>query len=169
MGVSTETAVPREGSFRRRSPLRFWFGVGGAVIALVVTGYLGTMTVLWGLHIQTLRAERSELELLETERSAVLEDREDEVKQLHADLMGDLRVVTEGAHDKAAYGDLRYVYDDYAFALKDCADERAEVVGVVQQRYLYITWTVHRYDDEVASYCNELKQYWAETLAEEQP
>jgi hypothetical protein len=148
--------------------VRFWFGVGGAVVALIVTGYLGAMTLAWGLHIQTLRAEQNELVLLEAERSAVLAEQNEELEELDEALMGDLRAVTEGAHDKALYEDLRYIYDDYAFALKACADERAEVVDVVRQRYLYITWTVHRYDDSVAEYCNQLKVYWAEALAEEE-
>ena len=168
MSVSAETAVPRRPSFRRRSPVRFWFGVAGAVIALVVTGYFGAMAILWRLHMETLRADESELVLLEAERSAVLADQEAQLEELHAAQLLDLRAVADGAHDKAVYEDLRYVYDDYAFALKDCADERAEVVEVVRDRYLYITWTVHRYDDEVANYCNQLKASWAETLAEDE-
>jgi hypothetical protein len=139
------------------------------VVALVVTGYLGTMTVLWGLHIQTLRAEQSELALLEAERTQLLADQEEQLKQLHADLSGELRDVSEGAHDKAAYADRRYVYDDYALALKGCADEQAQVLYYVQTRFTerWVIWQVHQYDDEVAMYCFQVKAYWAATLAEE--
>lgn len=154
---------------RARSPLTFWFGVAGAVVALVITAYLGTMTVLWRLHIQTLRAEQSELALLEAERTQLLADQEEQLEQLHADLSGELRAITEGAHEKAVYGDLRYVYDEYAFALKGCADERAQALYYVQTRYTerWVIWQVHQYDDEVAVYCWALKTYWAATLAEE--
>ena len=107
MSASAEMAVPREASFRRRSPVRFWFGVAGAVIALAVTGYLGAMTVLWRLHIENLRADETKLALLEAERSAVLADQEEELEELHAALLRDLRAVTDGAHDKALYEDLR--------------------------------------------------------------
>lgn len=154
---------------RERSPRAFWLGVAGAVVSLAVTGYLATLTVLWRLHIETLRAEQSELALLEAERTQRLADQEEQLTELQADLSLGLRAVTESAHEKAVYEDLRYVYDDYAHALKGCADERAQVLYYVQTRYTerWVLWQVHQYDDEVAIYCWQVKAQWAATVTEE--
>ena len=77
--------------------------------------------------------------------------------------------MTDRAHDKATYEDLRYVYHNYALALMDCADARAEVIGVVQQRRLYVAWTVHRLDDNVTDYCNGVKVAWNNALLLDKP
>jgi len=162
-------ARSRASTYRRAHPLRFWIGVGGAVAATVMTLYLGTMTVLWGLHIEELRADRSELVQRDSEQRATVEAQEAAVFELRTTLTGNLRAVTDGAHEKANYEDLRYVYHEYSVLLRDCADERAKVLHYVRTLFTehWIIWQVHRYDDDVTDYCNQVKESWAAALAEE--
>lgn len=160
-------AITKATEYRRTSPLRFWVAASASAIAVVVTVYLGTMTLLWGLHVHELRSVASDLAQTDADRRATLSAQEADLaagETARSDALADLRAL---AHTKALSEDERYVYHDFALVLKDCADERAEVATVVQQRYLYVTWTVHRYDDNVAEYCTQVKQAWAESLTEE--
>jgi hypothetical protein len=160
-------AITKTIEYRRASPLRFWVAASASAIAVVVTAYLGTMTLLWGVHVRELRSVASDLAHTDADRRSTLSAQESDLaaaEKARSDALADIRAL---AHTKALSQDERYVYHDFALVLKDCADERAEVVTVVQQRYLYVTWTVHRYDNNVAEYCAQVKQAWAEALTEE--
>jgi uncharacterized membrane protein YccC len=160
-------AVAKATEYRRTSRSRFWVAASAAAIAAIVTAYLGTMTLLWGLHVRELRSVASDLARTDADRRSTLSAQESDLataETARGDALADIRAL---AHTKALSQDQRYVYHDFALVLKDCADERAEVVTVVQQRYLYVTWTVHRYDNNVAEYCAQIKQAWAEALTKE--
>ena len=161
-------AITKATECRRTSPLRFWVAASASAIAVVVTAYLGTMTLLWGLYVHELRSVASDLAHTDADRRVTLSAQESDLaaaETARRDALADLRALT---HTKALSEDQRYVYHDFALVLKDCADERAEAVTVVQQRYRYITWTVHSYDDNVAEYCTQVKLAWAESLSEEE-
>lgn len=160
-------AFARTNEYRRRSPLRFWVSATAATVAIGVTLYLGVLTLLWGLHVQELRSVVSDLARTDADRRTTLSAQESELAAAEAARSDALADITALANDKASSEDLRYVFHDYALVLKDCAEERAEVVTAVQQRYLYVTWTVHRYDNSVADYCTQVKESWAGALAEE--
>ncbi len=160
-------AITKAIEYRRSSPLRFWVAASASAIAVVVTVYLGVMTLLWGLHVGELRSVANDLARTDADRRATLSAQATDLaaaETAQSDALGALGAL---AHTKARSEDQRYAYHDFALVLKDCADERAKVVTVVQQRHLYVTWTVHRYDDNVAEYCAQVKQAWAESLTEE--
>ena len=160
-------AFARTNEYRHRSPLRFWVSAVAATVAIGVTLYLGVMTVLWGLHVQELRSVVSDLARTDADRRTTLSSQESELAAAEAARSDALEDITALANDKASSEDLRYVFHDYALVLKDCADLRAEAVVVVRERYKYITWTVHRFDDQRAAYCTLVKESWAGALAEE--
>jgi hypothetical protein len=147
---------------RRTSPVRFWLVTSLGAILLLVTLYLGTMTVLWGLHIRTLHADRDTYAELATERQVQATLGESDVSTARGELDATTYHLITVVDDKAQAEDLRYIHHDFALAFKSCAVARKDVLFYVERRYTYVQWQIHRYEDDVNRYCSKLKKSWNE-------
>ncbi len=135
--------------------------------AIGVTGFLGTMAVLWGTQANDLRTTTDEFASTSFDRRATIATQVEQLDALDATLDDNLGTITTLANSKAQSQDHQFFYDDLALAFKDCADERTEVLFYVERRSQYYVWQIQAYDTVVALYCSEVAISMAETLAED--
>jgi hypothetical protein len=150
MGPSLRSLARRA----RVSPVRFSLVAATATLLIGATAYLGTASILWYRSVSDLREVTTDLEGSLASRESTNRDQADQIVTLTESLAtAQADLITE-AHRKALMQDDQIVYREVASALKDCADERVNVVTTVQNRRNYILWTVHSYDDSVTLVCD---------------
>jgi len=162
--ASTEAPVATAGP---RRPLRIAAIAGMAVLG-VATLYLLAMTVLWGVHHHSLTSSHAELADELAAQHAIVNSQAADLTAGEAKLDDALAELSDDAKQRANAQDYEVLFRGNSTAMLACANERIEVVRDVKNRGAYITWTLHRYDDEVASYCDEILGYFNDNIASEE-
>jgi hypothetical protein len=142
--------------------------LAGLGLAAVVTLYLLTMTVLWGLHHHSLTSARSDLTTELDAEQAIVASQTDELATLTDAFKSSLNHVSVAASDKAKYQDFTLLFRNNDEGLSECADARLELVGYVKSRYLWQPGPLHAWDNEVAGYCNTTVQYFTDNVDTEE-
>ncbi len=158
-------AATREPAPRRR---RFWIRTCALGVAVGVTGYLGTLTVLWDLHIHELRSITADTVRLDADQKTAVDMQESEIESTRSARTEALSKVSDLADQKANTEDYRYVNHYFALSLKDCSDGQAQTLYYVKHLNRYYYSDVENYLVNVSVYCASVKLAWAQTLAEQQ-
>jgi hypothetical protein len=157
--VAPPSAEAPTGSKRPRGLLRV-SAIAGVAVLGVATLYLLTMTVLWGVHHHALTGAQADLSEELAAQQAIVDSQAGDLETAQGDLTDALDQVSNYALQKAKGQDDELVFRNNDQSMSYCATERVEVVSEVKNRGRYITWTLHRYDDEVATYCNQAVEYF---------
>ena len=161
-----EAAAPVDA--KRPRDVRRIAAIAGLAVVGVATLYLLAMTVAWGSHHHSLTSAHADLtEKLAAEHATVNSqgaDLEAGRRKLEDALAG----LSTSAKQKASGQDFEVLYRSNDAGMLDCANERIEVVKEVKNRGIYITWTLHRFDDQVAAYCDEIVGYFNDNSASEE-
>src|SRR5512143_3241460 len=133
-------------------------------VAALVTLYLLTMTVWWGIHHHGLTSSKSDLTTSLEAEQAVVDSQSDELAGLTDELELSRGDVSQFASDNAKYQDHVVIYRHNDQALSDCADARLEVIQYVKARYIWMPGPLHAWDNEVAAYCGTSVQYFTDNV-----
>ena len=163
MGPSPRSVITRA----KAAPVRFSLVAATAALLVCATAYLGTASALWYVRVGDLQQANTDL--------AGALSKQESTTRTHADLIVPLGTqldsvqvgVFNEAHRKALMQDDQIAYREMAVVLKQCADQRPKVLDEVQNRGMYILWTVHRYDDGVTSACTPVVTALREQIAGE--
>jgi hypothetical protein len=138
----------------RVAPLRFSLVTAVAILLLGATAYLGTASVLWYTRADDLKQTNTDLASELSTRMSANDDQADRIVELSESLDDVQSELVDEAYRKALMQDNQIVYREIAVVLKSCASERTEVVSTVQNRWMYILWTVHAYENSVTLACD---------------
>lgn len=152
---------------KRRGGLRRIAAIAVVAVLGIATLYLLTMTVLWGAHHHALIGAQADLGEKLTAQQAIVDSQAADLETAQGELTDALDQVSNYALQKAKGQDNELVYRSNDQSMSSCATERVEVVSEVKNRGRYITWTLHRYDDEVATYCNQAVEYFTGNIESE--
>ncbi len=136
------------------APLRFSLITALAILLLGATTYLGAASVLWYTRADDLKHTNTDLASELSTRMSANDDQDDRIVELSESLDDAQSELVDEAYRKALMQDNQIVYREIAAVLKSCASERTEVVSTVQNRWMYVLWTVHSYDNSVTLACD---------------
>jgi len=140
-----------------------WSGSG---LLAAATAYLVAMTVLWTLHVGTLRSEADDLSGDLKAANATLEETTSRLDASRHALDAVLDSIVESANDKAQAQDYQLIFLDIADYMSDCATEAGSLVGYVYDRALYVAWSLWNYEDDVRAYYQDILKAYNEAVAE---
>jgi hypothetical protein len=167
MEAAPPSAKSPTGTERPRGLLRI-AAIAGVAVLGVATLYLLAMTVLWGVHHHALTGAQADLTKSIAAQQAIVDSQAQDLESAQVELTDALGSLSAYATQKATAQDYESLFRANDTGMLECANGRVEVVKEVKNRGIYITWTLHRYDDQVAAYCNEIVGYFNDNTAIEE-
>lgn len=142
--------------------------LAGLGVAALVTLYLATMTVMWGLNNHNLTSAQSDLTMRLEAEQAIVESQEEELDSLKYDLDSSLSALSKTANDKAKYQDFTLLFRNNDEGLLSCADARLEIMPYMKARYLWQPGPLHSWDNDLKAYCKIAIEYFTENVETEE-